>query len=64
MILRYIEIQTATLANRSFNPKPKVKVAKEHPRFPWIEADDGTRKKIGDRGKRSSEDVMAFLKTL
>lgn len=58
-----MEVGFASIANRSFNPKPKVKVSKEHPRYPWEPVDDGP-KRIGDRGERTSEEVIAFLQSL
>lgn len=63
LAIRRIEENTVILG-RSLGNK-KLKLPKEHPQYPWsnAEADDGP-KKIGDRGDHSSEDVIAFLDSL
>ncbi|QDF16189.1 tail assembly chaperone [Gordonia phage Malachai] len=62
MQVRLMQIQTASISNRL--GKPKVKVPKEHPKYPWTDVDEDEPTKYGNRGDHSSEDVMAFLDTL
>ncbi|MDJ0006518.1 hypothetical protein [Gordonia alkanivorans] len=59
-----MQIQTASISNR-LAAKPKVKVPKEHPKYPWSDVDDEEApRQYGDRGEHSSEEVMAFLDNL
>lgn len=62
MLIRLMQIQTASIANRL--GKPRVKVPKEHPKYPWIDTDEDGPQKFGDRGDHSSEEVMDFLDNL
>ncbi|GAC71033.1 hypothetical protein [Gordonia soli] len=62
MAIRAMEVQTAQLAARSFNPKPRIKVAKQHPRFPWSEQTEEDRH-FGSRGDLDSVTVMSVLKS-
>lgn len=57
-----MQIQTASISNRL--GKPKVKVPKEHPKYPWTEAEDDGPQQFGDRGDHSSEQVMDWLDSL
>lgn len=60
MIYRGQQVETKVLGDRLY-PKKKVKIPKEHPEFPWVQSDGDESRHIGNRGDRSSEDVMAFL---
>ncbi|QDF17111.1 tail assembly chaperone [Gordonia phage William] len=62
MLVRLMQIQTASISNRL--GKPKVKVPKEHPKYPWIDVDEDAPKQFGSRGDHSSEEVMSFLDSL
>lgn len=62
MLIRLMQIQTASIANRL--GKPRVKVPKEHPKYPWIDPEEDGPQKFGDRGDHSSEEVMDFLDSL
>lgn len=62
MLIRLMQIQTASIANRL--GKPKVKVPKEHPKYPWDAIEEDGPQKHGDRGDHSAEEVMEFLDSL
>lgn len=63
-LIRLTQVQTASLGNRL--GKPRIRVPSTHPQFPWASKDDDEDgpKHFGDRGGRSSEEVMQFLDSL
>ena len=62
LLVRRIEENTVVIGKSLGNKK--LKLPKEHPRFPWSVLDEAEPARIGDRGEHDSIDVMNFLDSL